>query len=136
MGLVTQNFIILAISVDRFYAICRPMEFLAAKKRFWWMTIACLVSGTALTWPSALVYGPSSGVTEVCGHVVTVYMCGVSDKFRVQIYPFIHLVVSAAIVVAIFVALVVLYSLVAHTGTGILREFAEFRGILLKFAQI
>ncbi|KAL8572881.1 hypothetical protein ACOMHN_011130 [Nucella lapillus] len=107
----SSSLILVAIALDRWYKVCRPLQCFFTHRRARWTCVAALVLATSISWPSLVLYGNLT--IPIIGTGTMGVMCLVSDDFIDTWWPLVFYGVYFSCYLFLVVAITVLYSMIA-----------------------
>ncbi|XP_013411742.1 uncharacterized protein LOC106174629 [Lingula anatina] len=118
-SLLSEGLVLVAVAVDRYYAVCQPLKFVNAFDRTKGMLIAAVAVGVLFSIPLLKFYGvhtvQQKPVYSQYNHTVTRYLCDYSDIYQGSLSQGVFGAVVLVMFCAAVVTVSVLYLVIAKT---------------------
>ena len=108
---VSSGLILVAIAVERYRRICRPLASHTNVKQARWISLSAVVTGILFAWPAAIIFGSKTVV--VVGYDGNFTECSVQDALHESVYPVVFYSLLMVLFFGTFTVLCVLYMLIA-----------------------
>ncbi|XP_041361137.1 neuromedin-U receptor 2-like [Gigantopelta aegis] len=108
---VSSGLILVAIAVERYRRICRPLARHTSVLQARWISLSAVLLGVVFAWPAAILFGNKTVV--VVGSQTNFTECSVQDALHDSVYPVVFYSLLLLLFFGTFTILCVLYLLIA-----------------------
>ena len=118
-----SSLILVSIALDRWYKVCRPLEYFFTIRRAKLTCVGAVVLAATLSWPALVLYGNLT--IPIAGSDVSGVTCLVSDEYIDTWLPLVFYSLFFTCYLVLVVVITVLYALIAVRLVSLKRQQKE-----------